>query len=184
MRELGSTVCFLVSESLEPPGVLALSPACPWPPPCPCLPASRPLIVRQSSTCFRNVGPAPLTGLRVLAPPTSSGAWACGGPWTCGLRASIFCHSGCRLPDFAATLGIPLCCLVGNREVGRREIKNRYSPPFLRVSPRESGLWGLFCMWLTFQTAGALEILHIRSQRPTALFMCVLYSHSQRVQSA
>lgn len=98
---------------------------------------------------------------------------AVSGPWTCGLRASIFCHSGCRLPDFAATLGIPLCCLVGNREVRRREIENRYSRPFLRVSPRESGLWGVFCMWLTFQTAGALEVLHIRSQCPTALFMCV-----------
>lgn len=33
---------------------------------------------RASETCFRNVGPAPLTGLCVLAPPTSLGAWACG----------------------------------------------------------------------------------------------------------
>lgn len=116
--------CVSWFESLEPPGVLALSPACPWPPPCPCLPASRPLIVRQSSTCFRNVGPAPLTGLRVLAPPTSSGAWACG-EWPLDLWPPCFhfLSLGLSPPRLRCHPWDPLVLL--GREQGGREKGDR-----------------------------------------------------------
>lgn len=181
-HELGSTVCFLVSESLEPPGVLASSPACPWPPPCPCHPGSRPLTIRQSSVRFRNMGPAPLTELRVLGPPTSSGAWACGEwPWTCGLRASIFCHSGCHLPDSAAPLGIPLSCLVGSRKVGGREIENGF-PGFSQAFSQKIRAFGL----VLYVADISNHLKHWRSFVFSAgvrlLCLCVLYSHSQRVQ--